>query len=69
MKLVMKRNQSRLRYWLNLITVTVLSLALTFFILVIYASNRWVQSTVTLRESSQPGHGLWKIIFPTRKLN
>jgi len=35
---------SRLRYWLNLIALTVLSLALTFFILLIYASNRWVQS-------------------------
>jgi hypothetical protein len=44
MKLVMKRDQSRLHYWLNLITVTILSLVLTFFILVIYASNRWVQS-------------------------
>jgi uncharacterized protein len=40
----MKRNQSRLRYWLNLTTITVLSFALTFFILIIYASNRWVQS-------------------------
>jgi len=39
-----KSSQSRLRYWLNLITVTILSLALTFFILVIYASNRWVQA-------------------------
>ena len=35
---------SRLRYWLNLIALTVLSLALTFFFLLIYASNRWVQS-------------------------
>lgn len=40
----MKNNKTRLRYWLNLITVTVLSLFLTFFILVGYASNRWVQS-------------------------
>ncbi len=40
----MKNNKSRLRYLLNLTTVTVLSLSLTFFILVIYASNRWVQS-------------------------
>jgi uncharacterized protein len=36
--------KSKIRYWLNLITVMVLSLALAFFILVIYASNRWVQS-------------------------
>jgi fermentation-respiration switch protein FrsA (DUF1100 family) len=36
--------KSKLRYWLNLITVTVLSLALTFFILITYASYRWVQS-------------------------
>ena len=40
----MKNNKTRLRYWLNLITVTVFSLSLTFFILLIYASNRWVQS-------------------------
>lgn len=40
----MKQNKTRLRYWLNLLTLAVLSLALTFFILVIYASNRWVQS-------------------------
>ena len=38
------KNKSRLRYWLNLTTVTVLSLALTFFILVFHASNRWTQS-------------------------
>ena len=37
-------NKTRLRYWLNLLTLAVLSLALTFFILVFYASNRWVQS-------------------------
>ena len=37
-------NKNRLRYWLNLITITVLSLALTFFMLVFYASNRWAQS-------------------------
>jgi pimeloyl-ACP methyl ester carboxylesterase len=40
----MKRNPPRLRYWLNLFAMTALSLALAFFILVIYASNRWVQS-------------------------
>jgi fermentation-respiration switch protein FrsA (DUF1100 family) len=40
----MKNNKTRLRYWLNLIAVAVLSLSLTFFILLIYASNRWVQS-------------------------
>ena len=40
----MKRNPSRLRYWLNLSGMTALSLALAFFILVAYASNRWVQS-------------------------
>ncbi|MBK8824212.1 MAG: alpha/beta hydrolase [Anaerolineales bacterium] len=38
------KNKPRLRYWLNLTTVTVLSLALTFFILVFHASNRWTQS-------------------------
>jgi fermentation-respiration switch protein FrsA (DUF1100 family) len=42
----MKRNSSRLRYWLNLSAMTVLSLALTFLILVLYASNRWVQSYI-----------------------
>ena len=40
----MKNNKSRLRYWLNLSAMAVLSLVLTFFILVIHASNRWVQS-------------------------
>jgi uncharacterized protein len=40
----MKTNKTRLRYWLNLLTLAVLSLVLTFFILDIYASNRWVQS-------------------------
>ena len=40
----MKKNKSRLRYWLNLLSLAILSFALTFFILVIYASNRWVQS-------------------------
>jgi len=44
MKQTVNRNPSRLRYWLNLITLAVLSLALVFFIFVIYASNRWVQS-------------------------
>jgi uncharacterized protein len=38
-----KSNQSRLRYWLNLITITILSFALAFFLFIIYASNRWVQ--------------------------
>ena len=33
-----------MRYWLNLSAMAVLSLTLTLFILVIYASNRWVQS-------------------------
>ncbi|MBI5951770.1 MAG: alpha/beta hydrolase [Chloroflexi bacterium] len=40
----MKSKPSRLRYWLNLTAMTVLSLALAFFILVLYASNRWAQS-------------------------
>jgi fermentation-respiration switch protein FrsA (DUF1100 family) len=41
---VRSNNKSRLRYWLNLAIITILSFALTFFILVLYASNRWVQS-------------------------
>jgi len=40
----MKNNKTRLRYWFNLITVTVLSLSLTLFLVVLQASNRWVQS-------------------------
>ncbi|MDO9303350.1 MAG: alpha/beta hydrolase [Anaerolineales bacterium] len=40
----MKNNKPRLRYWLNLLTLTIFSFALTFLILVIYASNRWAQS-------------------------
>jgi uncharacterized protein len=40
----MKRNLPRLHYWLNLSVMTALSLALAFLILIICASNRWVQS-------------------------
>ncbi|CAG0992236.1 hypothetical protein ANAEL_02367 [Anaerolineales bacterium] len=40
----MKRRSSRLRYWLNLSVITALSLALAFFILVLYVSNRWAES-------------------------
>jgi fermentation-respiration switch protein FrsA (DUF1100 family) len=40
----MKRSLSHFRYWLNLSVMTVLSLALAFFILVLYASNRWAQN-------------------------
>lgn len=35
---------SRKRYWFNLTAMTALSLALAFFILVLYASSRWAQS-------------------------
>jgi fermentation-respiration switch protein FrsA (DUF1100 family) len=42
----MKNKSFSLRYWVNLFAVTLLSLALAFFILAVYASNRWVQSTV-----------------------
>jgi uncharacterized protein len=44
MKQAVKPNRSRLRYWLNLSAMTVLSLALAFFILVAYTSERWAQS-------------------------
>ena len=44
MKSITKNNKTRLRYWLNLITVTVFSLSLALFIVVLYASNQWVQS-------------------------
>lgn len=40
----MKRRPSRPRYWLNLSMMTAFSLSITFIILVMYASNRWVQS-------------------------
>ena len=40
----MKNKRFSPRYWLNLITILILSLSLTFFILCLYASNRWVQS-------------------------
>jgi uncharacterized protein len=40
----MKRNPSRLRYWLNLLAMAALLLTLAFFILVSYASARWAQS-------------------------
>jgi fermentation-respiration switch protein FrsA (DUF1100 family) len=39
-----KNKRFGFRYWLNLIAVIILSLSLTFFIFVFYASNRWVQS-------------------------
>ena len=39
----MKHTQSRLRYWLKLSAMTALLLALIFFILLLYASNRWAQ--------------------------
>ena len=38
------KNKKNLRYWLNLITVTILSLSLSLFIVVLYASNQWIQS-------------------------
>ena len=40
----MEQRPSRLRYWLKLSAVTTLSLALIFFILVLYVSNRWTQA-------------------------
>lgn len=40
----MKRHTSRLRYWLNLSVMTALSLALAFFILIVYTSSRWAES-------------------------
>jgi fermentation-respiration switch protein FrsA (DUF1100 family) len=40
----MKNDKSRLRYWFNLSAMTGFLLALTFLILVLYASNRWVES-------------------------
>ena len=40
----MKNNKKRLRYWFNLITVTVLSFSLALFIVVLYTSNQWVKS-------------------------
>lgn len=40
----MKNNKTRFRYWLNLLTVMVLSLSFALFLYVLYASNQWVQS-------------------------
>ncbi len=40
----MKSSTRGFRYWLNLITVTVLSLSLTLFLVILHASNQWVQS-------------------------
>jgi len=40
----MKNKRFSSRYWLNLFTITVLSLSLTVFIYTFYASSRWVQS-------------------------
>ncbi len=44
MKSTTKNNKTRLRYWINLVTVTILSLSLALFIVVLHASNQWVQS-------------------------
>lgn len=41
---MVKNKRFGFRYWLNLIAVLALSLLLTFFIFVFYASSRWVQS-------------------------
>jgi uncharacterized protein len=54
-----KNNRSRLRYWLNLSAMAVLSLTLAFFILVTYASNRWVQSH--LRPARIVPTGVWLV--------
>jgi len=40
----MRNKRFGLRYWINLITLTVLSFALVFFILIFYASNRLTQA-------------------------
>jgi fermentation-respiration switch protein FrsA (DUF1100 family) len=40
----MKKKRFGFRYWFNLIALAVLSLSLTFLIIVFYASSRWVQS-------------------------
>jgi fermentation-respiration switch protein FrsA (DUF1100 family) len=40
----MKNQKSRLRYWINLLTLAILSLSLAFLFFTIYASNRWAQS-------------------------
>jgi fermentation-respiration switch protein FrsA (DUF1100 family) len=60
----MKRHPSRLRYWLNLSAMTAFSLALTFFILVIYVSNRWVQSFTHPVRSIPPGTSLTENDIP-----
>jgi fermentation-respiration switch protein FrsA (DUF1100 family) len=60
----MKRNPSRLRYWLNLTAMTALSLALTFFILVLYTSNRWVQSFLYPARATPPGTSLTENNIP-----
>jgi fermentation-respiration switch protein FrsA (DUF1100 family) len=38
---VRSNNKPHLRYWLNLVILTILSLLLTFFIITIYASDAW----------------------------
>ena len=60
----MKRHPSRLRYWLNLSAMTALSLALTFFILVLYTSNRWVQSFLYPARVIPPGTSLTENNIP-----
>jgi hypothetical protein len=41
-------------YWLNLTAMTALSLTLALFIIVIYASNRWMQSYLYSPQNNLP---------------
>jgi pimeloyl-ACP methyl ester carboxylesterase len=64
----MEQQPSPLRYWLKLSVMTALSLALTFFILVLYASSRWAQAHRHPIRSAPTGAWLRENDIPYREI-
>ena len=64
----MRNNKSRLRYWLNLITLTILSFSLAFLIFTIYISSRWVQSYLHPARIIPTGNWLKKNNIPYQEI-
>lgn len=58
----------RWRYWLNLSAMIALSLALTFFILVIYVSSRWAESHRYPARFIPPGRSLVENHIPFKDI-
>jgi fermentation-respiration switch protein FrsA (DUF1100 family) len=61
-------NKTRLRYWFNIAAIIILSLSFTFFILVLYASNRWVQSYLHPARTISTGDLLRKNNIPFQEI-